>query len=206
MKVTAIKDKVVLVEIDDPVKLAMTFLRFQEFYENPKFKGKIFTLGQFRDWYSRKHGGFTYAQDWAGFNMPSSALIPFIRGQFDPLTPDETTLLDLFKHRSDQFYIIGVSSGEAKEDALEHELTHAQFYLNEPYRQEVTEYITQHRAKFGKIFEYVAKHYHPDVHLDEVNAYVACNYDWLVEKGIAPPSKHHEYLVELRLFVTVLGG
>lgn len=56
----------------------MHFLRFQEYYESPEFKGEAFSLLDFMDWYahsysSHKHDkrpSFTYPSDWAGFNVP----------------------------------------------------------------------------------------------------------------------------------------
>lgn len=50
-------------------QLASTFLRFQEHYESPEFRGKIFTLDEYKEWYmtnspnSIKKGIFTYYED-----------------------------------------------------------------------------------------------------------------------------------------------
>jgi len=64
-----INEKIWLLSIDDYEHLALSFLRYQEFYENPKFKDKIFTIKKFAKWYE-KYGSFSYAKDWAGFNLP----------------------------------------------------------------------------------------------------------------------------------------
>ncbi|OGZ16930.1 MAG: hypothetical protein A3H76_05890 [Candidatus Lloydbacteria bacterium RIFCSPLOWO2_02_FULL_54_12] len=56
--------------------LAMTFVRMQEYYESgsPRFRGRIFTLGEFKDWYRKERGRWSYANDWSGFNVPSYAV------------------------------------------------------------------------------------------------------------------------------------
>lgn len=74
-------------------ELAATFLRVQEHYESPRFHGRIFSLEQFMDWYAKRYGNFTYYEDWAGFNVPSTALQPFYEGKFDPLSEKEKEFL-----------------------------------------------------------------------------------------------------------------
>ena len=117
---------------DSQEELGRTFIRFQEYYEspNPEFKGKIFTLGMVRQWYSIKYGADTYHHDWTGFNFPSKVLIPFKQGLFDPLTTEETELLNLFKYRNDHFYIMGAQNVET----LRHELSHALYDSNIKYK------------------------------------------------------------------------
>src|SRR5580704_15894322 len=89
-------------------ELAATFLRVQEYYESPRFSGRIFSLEQFMDWYAERFGNFTYYQDWTGFNVPSTALRPFYDGRFDPLSEKEKRLLRLFKGLRKPFYVIGI--------------------------------------------------------------------------------------------------
>ena len=54
----------------------MSFVRMQEFYESPKFKGKYFTLEQYMDYWSKEFGkgSFTYPSVWDGFNIPGKVL------------------------------------------------------------------------------------------------------------------------------------
>jgi len=120
-------------------ELATAFLRFQEHYESPndKFRGQIFTLGQYKKWYSTHKGAFTYYSDWSGFNIPSRTLIPFLEGLFDPLIELEESLVDLFRHSSlDQnFYIIGANDQET----LNHELNHALYAYSTIYKTSIDE-------------------------------------------------------------------
>jgi hypothetical protein len=120
-------------------ELATAFLRLQEHYESPndKFRGQIFTLGQYKKWYSTQKGAFTYYSDWRGFNIPSKTLIPFLEGLFDPLTALEESLIDLFRYSSvDQnFYIIGANDDET----LNHELNHALYAYSPTYKTSIDE-------------------------------------------------------------------
>jgi len=83
--------------------VTLTLLRFQEHYESPKFRGKIFSLEEFKRWYVAnspngiKTGEFTYYTDWNGFNIPSYVLQPFRDGKFNPLSEQERKFLDIFK-------------------------------------------------------------------------------------------------------------
>jgi len=116
--------------------LTSTFLRVQEHYESPKFHGRVFTLEQYMDWYAAKHGKFSYYEDWAGFNVPSTAFQPFYEGKFDPLSEKEEQLLALFKGLKERFYVIGVYDAGARH-SLRHELAHALYFIDDEYRRSV---------------------------------------------------------------------
>ena len=51
-KVKKITDRVYLVTFTNRFDLTMTFMRYQEYYESPKFRNKIFSLAEFMRWYS----------------------------------------------------------------------------------------------------------------------------------------------------------
>ena len=86
-------------------ELTRTFLRFEEYFESPKFRGKIFSLNEFKKWYTanspegKKTKRFTYYEDWHGFNIPSEILGPFYGGRFNPLSNEEKAVLRLFKNK-----------------------------------------------------------------------------------------------------------
>lgn len=157
--------------------LTSTFLRFQEFYESPKFRGKLFTLEEFKQWYIRnspkgkKTGKFTYYSDWSGFNIPSFILKPFYKGKFNPLSKKEKKLLNLFKRKKSLFYILGVNK-ESKDvkDLFIHELSHALFYTDKNYKLEVRSALNLFDLKSLKK-ELVLKGYHEKVLEDESHAY-----------------------------------
>jgi len=162
-------------------QLARTFVRFQEYFENPVFKDKIFTLDEFKAWYmknspmAKKKAKFTYYGDWDGFNMPSTVFKPFYDGKFDPLSREEIQLLDVLEPKRDNdFYVLG-THGKVNIATLKHELSHALFFTNPEYRNGVLEVVKgmDPRDK-SRIREFLSDvcNYHPDVWPDESQAYL----------------------------------
>lgn len=161
---------------DSQDELGLTFMRFQEHYEsaNPDFRGKIFTQGQLKRWYSETYGSNSYHTHWVGFNFPSKVLIPFKDGLFDPLTIEEQKLLDLFKYRSDNFYIIGAQNNTT----LRHELAHALYASNIRYKTEIDLFLKKNKKKLKQTTKYILqKGYCEEVLNDEIQAYITDNDD-----------------------------
>jgi hypothetical protein len=170
---------------DSQEELGRTFIRFQEYYEspNPDFRGKIFTLGVVRQWYSIKYGADTYHHDWTGFNFPSRILLPFKQGLFDPLTSEEIELLNLFKYRHDNFYIMGAQNNAT----LRHELSHALYDSNEKYRNEIDCYIKKNKRGLAQTRKYILdKGYTEEVINDEIQAYITDNDDQTIISSTDP--------------------
>lgn len=173
------------ISADSQQELGETFIRFQEYYEspNPEFYNKIFTLGSVKHWYSVQYGADLYSSMWVGFNFPSSVLIPFKQGLFDPLTQEEKILLDLLKYRNDDYYIIGAQN----KSVLRHELSHAMYGFSTKYKEEIDQFIYDNAYKFRKIKKYIVdKGYHKDVVNDEIQAYVTDNDDTYILNNLDP--------------------
>jgi hypothetical protein len=171
------------ISADSQKELGETFIRFQEFYEspNPRFRNKIFTLGSIKQWYSILYGGDNYSNTWVGFNFPSSVLLPFKQGLFDPLTEYERNLLDLVKYRNDNYYIIGAQN----ESTLRHELSHAMYGYNLKYKKEIDNLILKNKPRFKKISKYILeKGYDISVINDEIQAYVTDNDDEFIRNNL----------------------
>lgn len=190
LQVREVLEDIVEVHCDDPRELAATFLRFQEHYESPEFRGKIFTLEEYRRWYvahsprGQATGEFTYEEDWTGFNIPSEILEPFYEGKFDPLSERERMFLQLFAERRKRlFYVIGTSS-EADIRTLKHEVAHGLFYTRPEYRQEVLSILSgissETRSKIQECFVRSGG-YHPSVFTDETHAYLLSNLNQIRE-------------------------
>jgi hypothetical protein len=175
----------VWISADSQEELGRTFIRFQEHYEspNPDFRGKIFTLGMVRQWYSVQYGADTYHHDWTGFNFPSKILLPFKQGLFDPLTSEEIELLNLFKYRHDNFYIMGAQNSAT----LRHELSHALYDSNGKYRNEIDSYIKKNKRGLAKTRKYILdKGYAEEVLNDEIQAYITDNDDQTIISSTDP--------------------
>ena len=170
--------------------LAKLFLRFQEHYESPnkEFRDRAFSLEEFRAWYTHKfgkEGQFSYYEDWGGFNIPGYILEKFYDGKFTDIQLDERWLLEQFRFMDlSQIYIIGVSEDNGRE-ALEHEKSHALFYLNYSYRFRVNVLNMRWKKKLTPIRLYLRKKgYCEKVLIDETNAWLCFDDEVLIEAGL----------------------
>ena len=178
------KRAIYLIQTRTRYHLASTFLRFQEHYESPRFRGKIFTLEEYMDWYAKKNENFTYYSDWGGFNIPSRVLTPFRAGKFDPLSKREQAFLRLFEDIPERAYIIGICNEvEVDDPALKHEFVHGLFHTVPGYRRAVRRMLrtldvsSVHRALAG-----FYGGYSPAVFDDETNAFVLTGFGALKVK------------------------
>lgn len=158
-------------------KLASMFMRLQEFYESPKFRGKIFTKKEFLDWY-KEDRGTRYHEDWCGYNLPGWVIEVFRHGCFDPLSKDEQELINKCNLLTGSFYVIGTErGGEDDLKVQKHELAHALFYLDLNYRLGAFDIIKGLSKTSKTQLEYYLKNagYHPSSFVDEMHAYVLCD-------------------------------
>jgi len=175
-------------------EITSTLLRPQEHFESPEFRGRIFTLDEFKAWYTensprgKETGKFTYFTDWHGFNFPSSVLQPFYQGDFDPLTNQERQFLELFEERNEPFYVIGTHREKLLDikKVLKHELGHALFLTSQEYQSEVLGVLDEMDQDHRKeVVDYLKRTggYHQDVIVDETHAHLLASLDKLREKA-----------------------
>lgn len=174
--------------------LAMHFLRYQEYYESPKWYCRIFSLVDYMEWYAKEHGkgAFTYPKDWSGFNVPSwvvwqvnDAVLP------DPNPYDDfmrsITRMVCREEGNHPFYLIG-TSGESRNDTesevevLAHEIAHALYTVDAKYSQAVNQLLEDwrlglgghKRAELGSAEDVLkGMGYHESTLEDEIHAYCA---------------------------------
>jgi len=160
--------KIYLLKFKTKYDLSSTFMRFQEHYESPVFRNKVFTRKEYLDWYGKK--GKSYYKDWTGFNIPSYILDPFKKGDFDPLTMKEKRLLKQFSQKKGKFYIIGIFG---KGRSLKHEIAHGLFYTNASYKRKVMAVLNSMPASAkNQVYKYLKSHgYDKSVQVDELHAY-----------------------------------
>jgi hypothetical protein len=187
MRVEQIDDNIYNLIMNTQSILCRTFMRFQEHYESPKYKGEIFSRREFKEWYKRDRGSdiFTYEVDWTGFNFPSWVLKPFYEGKFDPLLDCEKKLLEQFEHIKDErFYVIGTLPCD--KEILIHEIAHGLWDCNEQYREEQQFIIDFHHIKpVDKLREHlIVMGYCQEVIEDEVHAYLMCEQEYMEWQGV----------------------
>ena len=194
--VTRINKDIIHLVFDSKKEMNMTMIRFQEFYESPKFKGTIFTLGQYRDWYIKETGDFNWYLAVEGLNMKSEVFEPFLRGLFDPLTTEEQEILDRVGRGTSFKYLIASFDG-ADDDIIEHEICHAIYGTVPDYAKKVDNIISKYDTK--KITKWLkSQEYDDHVIVDETHAYVLCNLPYMKENGLKVEDKMVTELLKLR--------
>lgn len=163
--------KILVLSFNTQKEMCRTMLRFSEYNESPEFRGKTFTLSQFKRWYVKQHGKFNYYSQWAGFNQPSKELKVFLNGSFDPLTQSETAVLDLVRHKKGRFCIIAHVKNDTK--VLAHEVAHAMFCLHKDYRDAVLRLVRRTPLMPLLLSEISKIGYNKAVLEDELHAYLS---------------------------------
>lgn len=164
--------------------LGKPFVRLQEFYENPSkiFRGKYFTLEKFKSWYSKHHGTngkFTYYRDFFGYNVPGNIALKWLRefrGNGHFLLPEEEILRMAIDSSPKDFYIIGAPEKDV--NTIDHELSHAFFYLFSDYRKVMIDLHRGHDLSMVRGYLKSVGGYTPDVYDDEITSCVM--FDWPV--------------------------
>ena len=190
-------------EFETRAELCETLVRISEASESPEFRGKIFTLAEFKKWYkkSTNKNKFTYYEDWTGFNVPSKDLKKFYEGKFNPLSQKEKQFLETFQYINRPFYVIATFSRDRGRVAtIEHEKTHALYCFEKSYRKEVIAYLKDKDVEELKLI--IKKMgYNSRVVVDEINAYLVVDIDWLKKKKKLTGKQYDKYskdLIEIR--------
>lgn len=200
---TEVKPRIFYLDFKDQYDCNMHFLRYQEHYESPspKFRGKSFALVDFMEWYSKnqsKHKCFSYAIDWAGFNIPGY-IIPNVHTMripdFNRYDKEMFNAWSLCKARypDDMFYIIG---GVGHGVVMKHEIAHGFFFTDKTYRKKMTALVKALKPNFRKQMFSDLKDigYTPKVYNDECQAFMSTG---LTGHFKVKLKKEHEPFVKL---------
>lgn len=190
-----ITDRIHLFLFDTEKDAASAFLRFEESYESPEFRHKVFTFEEFKKWYmknSPKNKGrriFTYYSDWTAFNVPSYIFKPFYEGKFNPLSPSEKRILKMLRGEIEPYYVIALHrQTENMRSDLHHEVAHGLFHVDDQYRREVLQLLGTY--DIGPIKEKLRSSggYHEETLDDEIQARIIdgdAEYRDLIPAGLA---------------------
>lgn len=201
MKLKKLTDKIVHCEFETKEAMNKANIRMNCYIDNPRYRELIFTLGQIRHYYIEKYGFFNYYERIEGSNLSRETLEPFIEGLFDPLSSEEEAFLKPFRHRLDNFFILITYAGETMENraTFYHELAHALFYTDKDYREKATAIVEKYKKDLKPMLAYLKKTgYHKDVFVDETQAFVSADYDWLALKKVLVPMEMSIELQKLR--------
>ena len=176
-KLCEISKGIYFIEFENNYDLAMLFLRYQEYYESPKFKNKNFSIIDYMEWYSKSNkGSFTYATDWAGFNIPVHIIALAYVAAPDCNKYDVEMMQIYQKIKSieviEKSYLIGAVKG--KSSTIKHEVAHGLYFVDEKYKREMDFLISElPKTIYKKIKTKLLKMgYCKDVIKDEIQAYL----------------------------------
>jgi len=157
----------------------------QEYYEssNDKLNSKSFSLITFIDEFMDDSGDISYWRYWNGYNIPGSVYMEWHKSTINPdgisyLSEYESLLFDeISKYGHDDCYIIGCLEGDS--ETIDHELSHAMFYLNPLYRKRMekllyTNLLELNNNQYYKIRDTLRlMGYSDEVIPDEIIAYLS---------------------------------
>ena len=196
-----VKPKIFLMDFKDSYDLAMHFMRYQEFYESssPRFRGKPWEWVDFMRWYSKKYGkgAFTYAVDWAGFNIPGDTIDKVWKLGIADRNVYDYEMRQVSRQCQEQaqgdFYLIGAVGNRG---VLKHEIAHGFFYTIPEYKKEMTKLVKALDPAFRTAMNATLKDmgYTPKVYIDECQAYLSTG---LSEQFKVTLDKEHKPFVSL---------
>jgi len=162
IKVEKLFPRVYLLTFDTRYELCMSFIRWQEFYESPKFRGKYFELEEFMDYWSKEfgNGSFDYPATWNGFNIPGQIILDWVvkqtkafgapRGKEMEVLHELQTILNDEGDTISDSYIIAAHKDQSAGDmkaTMDHEVAHAFYHLYPKYRRSCNKLIKKASKK-----------------------------------------------------------
>lgn len=186
-----LNNHIFVLSFDDEFTMSMCFLRWSEYTEcsDPKINGKIFTILDFVESYTRDRGTFSYTSDWSGFNIPSRRFeqYPFgyikDRNKYDDFMESVVTFIKSAIGSQEPFYLIGHLTGATS--VVDHETAHAMYDRMPAYKQEIQELILTvfSDKKSDEILSCIAEMgYSKEVLEDEMQAYLSTGLSEELEK------------------------
>lgn len=186
IQVTEIKPQLIHLDFDHNTRMNKCLIRFQEYAENPKFKGvHNFSVSAIKRYYKSAsgNGAFDYYRRVLGCNIPSASFEAFYNGAFDQLNSYEKEILDLipqYINRNNKYYIIATADKKAKKEslkAMEHEIAHGLWFIDHSYHSKCMVILNESKMleRFRSVIAKMG--YHNSVWYDEIHAYVSTDND-----------------------------
>ena len=179
VKVTEIIEGLYHLEFPTLYLMNSTLIRFQEYYESPKFKGMAFTLEEYMDWYAGKaeDGRFDYFDEVEGMNFPADSMSEFEHFHAFELGDKEYKSWVYFQLGSNEHagYLIATAK-TSQRFAFKHEIAHGMYYLIPAYKREVSK-VMNSTAPYKAVIKTLKKAlkpkwYHRSIMTDECHAYL----------------------------------
>jgi hypothetical protein len=211
-KITEVKPNVFAVVVKEKYDRAMLFCRVQEYYESPntKFRGKNFSMWDYMKWYASNHNGFSYADDWSGFNIPFDVLEKCYRNMQKFETPYDEVMYKIYWEiqtikKGGKAYVIG--AGDTTGWTFQHEVCHGLWYTNAAYKKQAKIVLNTIDPNDYVIFRknLLDMGYTDKVIDDEIQAYLSFGHDsenFCDGVDIMQCDKYHkEFRIKLNEFI-----
>jgi len=189
-------DKIIHAQFKSAYPCCATMMRMQEFYEAPikSLKNKYFSLEELMDEYVKHHGVFNYFQQWAAFNIPGATVIDFYRIYKKQFLDKEKILFDTLNKYvpywyKKNFYLIATHNYKHEKSDINHELSHAFYYLDDEYHETMNNLVNQCSRKVSITKTLLKDGYSQDVIIDEIQAYLSTSSDKYLAKAFGIKNK-----------------
>ena len=156
-----------------------TLIRIQEYYESPSelFRNKVFDLDSYMDWCASEHKGvFSYFVDWVGFNVPGEVIRNWYLDfwAIGYRNKEKELISKLPVNSNEPWYLIATHKSETT-TTINHEISHALWYLDGKYRASCENLINQlpNKSKELMIVWLKENGYCDNVINDEITAYLS---------------------------------
>lgn len=187
-KISQVRPNIFAVIVKDRYDRAMLFCRSQEYYECPikRFRGNSFSIWDYMKWYAANHNGFSYANDWSGFNIPYDIILECYEKQnylseletpYDAIMWEILSKITLLKNDNEKCYVIG--AGATNGWIFQHEVCHGLWYTNPQYKKEAKALLKTIDKKDYEMFRenLLNMGYTNKVINDEIQAYLCFGHD-----------------------------
>lgn len=170
----------------DDDEMIMHFIRFSEYYESADknlYRSK-FTMDEALDHYKQNRGK-TYFDGVGAFNLPVSIMSKMASEYGNSLTDREKFIMSLVYNirtvsEGTLKYLIITSGKDDEPDEIQHEISHALYYIDPAYRlkmDSLTRLLPKRvKQELYKFLEH--EQYNQSVYDDELQSYMATGFDY----------------------------
>jgi hypothetical protein len=157
-------------------EMNLSFIRFSEYIESPKYKGTLFPRQSILDYIPN------YDKIVLGHNIPSNKFKEFkvlFKTNFSLFEQIVIEKIDKY-NAFDDFYVIATYNAPTKFTAIDHETAHALYYLIPKYKQEVLAILNKYKLDINDTTSYFSSmydilefyEYDKSVWTDEIHAHL----------------------------------
>jgi len=150
MNLSKLYSNIYLLAFKTQYDLCMSFVRVNEFFDNPDFKDRVFALDEFMDYWVKKNktSCFEYPKRWEAFGLPIRNILKWnaefgYKLSYNGIRDKESKIIEAIVkgipiNDLKNQYLIGIHREGKKriqKRLMDHELAHALYFLDPIYRE-----------------------------------------------------------------------